>query len=171
MKSGALQLPVNVLSAGASTGTGAKSGQRYCPGGVPTLQHAKSSKDKPQSSQTGKVRHWHRVRLRYMTTVGSQKSPPPVAVCNIKHTTVEGSASPDAIQMTANTSPFCSFHGTARRRTPSGPARALRQLRGRNLNVSVSFVLRVSTPMYAWSSYPFPERVARQHLPQTQALG
>lgn len=104
--------PVKVLSTGEGFDCiGAKSGQRYRFQGVLTLQHAKSSKDKPQSSQAGKVRDVQS-KAPYMTAVGSQTSPPPVAAEHLARPIVEVDlVPPDAIQMTANTSP--SAHSTA----------------------------------------------------------
>ena len=104
--------PVKVLSTGEGFDCiGAKSGQRYRFQGVLTLQHAKSSQDKPQASQTGKVRDGQSKAL-HMTEVRSQTPPPPVAAEHVARSIVEVDlVTPDAIPMTANTS--SSAHSTA----------------------------------------------------------
>ena len=122
--------PVKVLSTGEGFDCiGAKSGQRYRFQGVLTLQHAKSSKDKPQSSQAGKVRDVQS-KAPYMTAVGSQTSPP-VAAEHLARPIVEVDlVPPDAVPITANTSP--SAHSTAL------PAEHLkRPLRARSANYAV----------------------------------
>lgn len=102
--------PVKVLSTGEGFDCiGAKSGQRYRFQGVLTLKHAKSSKDKPQASQTGTVCDGQS-KAPHMTAVRSQTRPPPVAA--EPRSIVEADlVTLDAIPITANTS--SSAHSTA----------------------------------------------------------
>lgn len=123
--------PVKDLSTGEGFDCiGAKSGQRYRFQGVLTLQQAKSSQDKPQVSQAGKVRDVQR-KAPYMTAVESQTSHPPVVVEHLARTIVEADlVPPDAIPMTANT--FSSVHSTAQL-----AERLKRPLRARSANYAV----------------------------------